>query len=431
MSNPNTELNPNVSNSSLELQSRIFSEKDNKRTETLRSVYSLLHFGRLDWYILFRFLFILLGILFLLSLVYIIMDFLNCSDVFMQKCSENKVPLWKALVGFYGPRLIVFYDQLLYVLIILSGVITFLLMIQNQEVVALACMGIRRVRAAYPIFIASIIIITLATINREIILPTQRAIVGGDINSYFNRSRGSVEKKTDPLTSVTISGESLDLEKNAIIKPIFSMPVKTLDKYGQEIKADIAYWEKEILGDDATVVHPAGFLLKNVVADKNRNLDNQPTLTIQGVQTLITPLTNSSWLHKGDCFLTSGIEIIDLTLNLEQKEFFSIRELQRVMERMSINQRTDAAIMLHKRLIRPFIDFCIIFVGLSFILTQENRALIIGSKVLVWILFCMIVTTTCSLLAGSDQLISPALAGWLPLIIFSAMAAYVWDDVFC
>ena len=101
------------------------------------------------------------------------------------------------------------------------------------------------------------------------------------------------------------------------------------------------------------------------------------------------------------------------------------------MERMPLNQRTDASIIIHKRILRPFIDFCIIFVGMSFILANDNRLLIILLKAAIWWGTTWIIINMSSALAGeADQLLSPSMSAWIPLIIFSAVAAYVWDKVY-
>ena len=129
--------------------------------------------------------------------------------------------------------------------------------------------------------------------------------------------------------------------------------------------------------------------------------------------------------------MVSGIEVEDLTLNVELLEYSSISELQWIMKRMPTGPRTDASIILHKRIMRPFIDFCVIFVGVSFILANDNRLLIILLKAAIWWGGAWIIINMSSALAGeADQLLSPAMAAWVPLIAFAAIASYVWDKVY-
>ncbi len=412
-----------------ERQQNVINESGNDNNESSRTRYSLLHPGSIDWFVLRQFLVLFLGTIILISIIFIIMDYLNSADVFNQKCQQHNISMPTALFQFYSPRLLALFDALLTVCVILPSIVLINQMVKHNETLALACMGIRRVRAAYMIFVASIVLIAIFALCREFVLPVQRSIIGCDINSFFERDKARVEPKTDPMTNVYITGDALDLDHKAIIQPSFSMPVITLDKYGQTISADIAVWQNEILGDATTPNRPAGFLLRNVVAEKC--LDNQPSLTINDKTILYTPVNHQDWLKKGECFLVSGIEFDDLTLNAELQEYSSMSELRRIMERMPENHRRDAAITLHKRITRPFIDFCIIFVGLSFILANENRLLLILLKAAIWWGGSWIVINMFSSLAGdSDKLISPAMAAWIPLILFSAMAAYVWDKVY-
>ena len=396
--------------------------------ESSRTLYSLLHPGRIDWYILKQFLVLFLGITLGISAIYIIMDSLNSADVFLQKSKQHDMSIAVVLFQYYMPRLLTLFDALLTAFVIIPGVILIILMIRRKETIALSCMGIRRVRAAYMIFVASLALIAFFALCREFVLPAQRSVIGCDINSFFERDKYRVEPKSDPLTSVYISGESLDLEHKTIVQPVFNMPMMTLDKYGQTITADYAEWKPEELGTSTTPTRLAGFLLKNVVADKK--LDNESSLMLNGAPALITPL-NNPWLKKGECFLISGVEIEDLTLNSQMMEYSSISELRRIMERMPVNQRRDAAIILHKRIAKPFVDFCVIFVGLSFILANDNRYLIIMLKTSLWWGGSSIIISMSSALASdADQLLSPASAAWIPLIFFSAVAAYVWDRVY-
>ncbi len=428
MSQQSTQYQPVSDNDALTQRKRNFNAKSHDNLdESSRTLHSMLHPGSIDWFVLRQFLLIVFMSTLLISSFYILMDFLNSADVFVQKCQQHNIPIAVALFQYYMPRLLALFDALLTVCVIVPSIVLINQMIKRNETIALACMGIRRVRAAYMIFVAAIVLIVFFAFCREFVLPVQRSIIGCDINSFFERDKARVEPKTDPLTAVYITGEALDLTSKSIIKPVFNMPL-ILNDYGQTISADEAIWKPAILGNGATPTRPAGYLLKNVVA--NKCLDDQSSLMINNKPSLITPL-NNPWLKKGECFLKSGIEVEDLTLNSELLEYSSISELQRIMERMPLNQRTDASIIIHKRILRPFVDFCIIFVGMSFILANDNRLLIILLKAAIWWGTTWIIINMSSALAGeADQLLSPAVAAWIPLIIFSAVAAYVWDKVY-
>ena len=402
--------------------------QDNK-DESFRTHYSLEHPGSLDWYILRKFLFLVLASMMFLTSFYIIVDFLTNSDAFIQKCRQYNMSIPVAMFQYYAPKLLSLFDSFLTVFIILPGLLLIAPMI-GKEITIFSCMGIRRVRVAYMVFFAAAVMIVLFALCREFVLPAQRFIIGCDINSFFEQNKTRVEPKTDPKTSVYISGESLDLANRTIIKPVFNMPIMLLDTYGQCIYADVAIWmPEERLGNDASSSREAGYLLKNVVAKKC--LDDQCSLTLNDKPTLITPLNNKSWIKKGECFLVSGIEIEDLTINAELQEHSTIKELQRIMERMPPYQRNQAAISIHRRITRPFVDCCIIFVGLSFVLANENRIFLIFLRAAIWWLGSWIfINMSIALASDTDKMISPAFAAWAPLIVFSAVSAYVWDRVF-
>lgn len=399
------------------------SSRDDLGARKFRALFRL---SIVDFYIVFNFIWILFVILFLLSALYVLLDFMNSADKFIQLCRENNLSVWYCMAKYYFPRLLVFYDGLLCALVIFSGIITMSVLNSRLELVGLASMGISRVRTALLIFLLTLVIVAISAYCREVIVPANRAILGYTIESFFSQKGEPVEPKSDPLTSVYINGQQLDRKKRLIIKPTFSMPVRMLDQYGSDLYAESAVWMPHSLGDDLTPARPAGFLLKNVVADKC--LDDQKSLFLSDEQILYTPL-NNSWLKKGECFLVSGIDVGDLTISRAMQEYTTISELQRIMERMPTGMRTDAAIQIHKRLARPILDFVVFFVGFSFMLFGNARGFQVIVQAIIWCLFAWLVVNVLQAL-GSDGLLIPAVAAWLPLIIISAIAAYFWDSIF-
>ena len=82
--------------------------------------------------------------------------------------------------------------------------------------------------------------------------------------------------------------------------------------------------------------------------------------------------------------------------------------------------------MVHTRVVQPFLDLALFFLGLPLVLTRENRNILIaGGWCLLLVLVYFLVVITCQTLGNIGYLVSPSLAAWLPLMIFAPAAAAV------
>ena len=91
----------------------------------------------------------------------------------------------------------------------------------------------------------------------------------------------------------------------------------------------------------------------------------------------------------------------------------------------SLNLGSDVRVAVHARVIQPILDVCLLFLGLPLLLSRSSRnvffaiglcvAIVVGSYLVVF---------GCQSL-GSNYLVSPVLAAWLPLMIFLPLAVWM------
>jgi lipopolysaccharide export system permease protein len=87
------------------------------------------------------------------------------------------------------------------------------------------------------------------------------------------------------------------------------------------------------------------------------------------------------------------------------------------------------AVLFHQRLTRPIIGVLLLFLGLSVILRDQNRNVIISSGLcLVLCAMFFAAQFTCKMLGDRDILL-PALAAWLPVISFGPFGLVLFDAV--
>jgi lipopolysaccharide export system permease protein len=87
------------------------------------------------------------------------------------------------------------------------------------------------------------------------------------------------------------------------------------------------------------------------------------------------------------------------------------------------------AVLFHTRLTRPLLGMVLVVMGLSVILRDQTRNVIISSGM------CLVLCAmffaglyTCKML-GDSEYISPALAAWMPVLGFGPFAIVMFDAV--
>lgn len=114
------------------------------------------------------------------------------------------------------------------------------------------------------------------------------------------------------------------------------------------------------------------------------------------------------------------------------RQFSSTVQLIGALRNRSLDYGTDVRVAIHSRIVQPFLDVTLLFLGLPLVLTRESR------NVFLAIGMCLVVVTIflgvaigCQSLGSQSMVLSPALAAWLPLILFVpaavASAQGMWE----
>ena len=232
-----------------------------------------------------------------------------------------------------------------------------------------------------------------------------------------------VWRQRDNRTDVLIGGKVLYLNQQRIEAPNFVMP-PGLQNYGQQLTADNAFFRAPA-GD-----RPGGYLLDGVQGPKN--LAGQPSLEFEGQKVLITP-RDAAWLQPNQCFLVSGVPFEQLRPNGGDSfpHFASTSQLISSLRNRSIDFGADIRVAIHARIVKPFLDMALFFLGLPLVASRSSRNvfLAIGLCIGVVSVFSMAVIGFQTL--GRIELFSPAFAAWAPMFLFIpaavAMAEPLWE----
>jgi len=154
----------------------------------------------------------------------------------------------------------------------------------------------------------------------------------------------------------------------------------------------------------------------------------QPSLAHGEEAVIVTP-HDATWLQPDQLFVVSGVSFELLSAGSTWRDYASTRELIHELRAPSTDLGADVHYAIHSRLLQPFLDTTLLFLGLPLIVSRGNRNpfLAIGLCVAVVAAF-MLVKLGCQSLCLTGWF-QPSLAAWLPLMIFAPLAVAMSDSL--
>ncbi len=351
--------------------------------------------------------------------LYIVFDAFTNLDSFF-KAAEEHGSLWQLMGRFYLFRAVLFFDRTAGILALISAIFTITQLQRHNEMTALSAAGISTLRVAVPIIGAACAVIVLAAIDREIILPHYRQELTQTPVSLASDHMVEFKPRYDNKTNVYFRGRHAYPAEKRIHDPNLLMP-QGLDRYGTEIIAEDALYQQPDAG------RPGGYLLQGVSMPDS--LGTKPSVNgADGKLVLLTP-HDTPWLDKKECFIVSEVNFEQLTGGQGWKKYSSLTELVSGLENDALNFGADVKVAIHARIVQPFLDMTLLFLGLPLTMSSLNRNVFAatGLCALVVGLFSMVIMG-CQYL-GEAIYIAPHLAAWLPLLLFVPVAVWVFEPL--
>lgn len=372
----------------------------------------------IDRYLLRQFVQVFLICFSSLTGLYIVFDAFSNLDEFA-KAAEKEGNLFAMLGVFYAYRSVFFFDRTCGILALISAMFTVTWIQRHNELTALAAAGISTGRVIRPVICAALALSFGAALNREILIPAISGPLSRDPKNLTGDKAKQVQPRYDLETDVLLRAEESFAKDQRLTKPSFLLPAG-LDRHGRQLLAGEAFYEQ------ATEDHPNGYLLKQV--SEPQGLANLESVALGDRVVIITP-RDAKWLKPDECFLASNVDFEMLNGGNRSRQFSSTWQLMRGLRNPSLDYGADVRVTIHSRVVQPFLDGTLLFLGLPLILSRENRNIFMA------IGLCMVVVTVFMLVTlgmqylGGIYLISPALAAWLPLVIFAPIAAMMAEPL--
>lgn len=344
--------------------------------------------------------------------LYIVFDAFTNLEEFI-RCGDKAGGLFQLMATFYGYKAILFFDRTAGLLILVSAMFTVSWIQRHNEMTALMAAGIPRVRVVAPLIVAAVAITFAAAANRETVIPRFRDEMARTPNDLIGDKGQMLDARYDNRTDILMRGDRTYADRKRIEQPNFLLP-RDLRHYGKQIVAEEAFY----LPPEAD--RPGGYLFEGV--SQPRDLENRPTLELDGQPVVITPRSAPKWLNPGQCFVVSQITFDQLTGGRMFREFSSTAQLIRGVHNASLDFGADVRVAIHTRMVTPLLDMTLLFLGLPLVVTRRNRNVFLAIAMCAGVTTLYLLTIIGAQHLGAMLVVSPALGAWLPLIVFVPVA---------
>ncbi len=346
--------------------------------------------------------------------LFIVVDlFLNLDDLMSHR--QDTGDFLQFIGTLYGYKSFQIFDRLCEAIVLLAGMFTVAWMQRNNELVPLLSAGISTRRAVQPVLLCAFVMMGLVAINQEFALPRIDTFMVENKGNWDGSKKADVKGDFD-MRGIHISGrwavkkESLVIEFTAIIpRQVCGTPVT--------LYADEAVYIPEREGDRRS----GGWLLKNATVHGSVDWATQDDDILKSV-------------GDGNYFLrTTDVTIETVTRVKNWQNYLSTWSLLEEMSRPNSSQHARLAVAFHMRMTRPVVGIILVLLGLSVILRDQNRNIFISAGMCLGLTVIFFATVFgCQYLGTSEEtrsLIGPALAAWLPVIIFGPLSLVMYDAV--
>ncbi|HEV3006427.1 MAG TPA: LptF/LptG family permease [Pirellulales bacterium] len=355
--------------------------------------------------------------------LYVVFDAFSNLDEFMH-FTEKDGNLLGTMCEFYAYRSIYFFERVSSMLSMIAGMFTVTWIQRHNELTALMAAGVSRTRVIRPIVAAAVFFSLATSVGRELVIPRLSHELGKDPKNLTGENGEELKPRFDNATNILIQGLQSFADQQRIFKANFRLP-NPVGPLGRLLVAENAYYQPP---HDGRV---GGYLLKGVT--RPQELATLPSLVLDGKRVVVTPRDEPQWLQPDQCFVVSDVNFDQLTGGHGWRQFSSTPQLVRGLSNPSLGLAgefgADVRVAIHSRIVQPFLDLTLLFLGLPLVLSGSNR------NVFVAIGLCGLVATAFTMVVllfqylGSVALLRPALAAWVPLMVFVPIAVAMYDRI--
>ena len=314
-----------------------------------------------DRYLLQLFTKVLLVCFISMTGLYIVIDAFNNLDEFLVYGREEG-SLFAVLMEYYSARVPWFFDRTGGLLALIAAMFAVTWLQRTQELTALLAAGIPKGRIVRMLILSAAVISGLGAANRELLIPRLRERLSRNAQDWRGENARRVEPVRDNQNEILLNGQHTYASQRRIEMPsiLFDQPAPG---FGQQILAKDAFY-KDPEGD-----RPGGYLLVGV--REPEDVSEVPSLIVGNRPVVLSP-HDTPWLEPNQCFVASHIDFQQLAGGSLWRRLSSTPELVAGLRNPSLDFGLDAKVTIHSRIVQPFLDMTLFFLGLPLVLTPQQ-----------------------------------------------------------
>jgi lipopolysaccharide export system permease protein len=339
----------------------------------------------------------------LLSL-YVVVDLFTNLDDFTHHNKGLAASILR-ICTYYGYKVSQIFDRLCEAIVLLAAMFTVAWMQRNNEQVPLLSAGVSTRRIVTPVLLCAFFMLSMTVINQELIIPRIADKLALDRDDPGGQKYVAVRAAYES-NGIHIEGEKAMRRDRTVSKLRCTIP-ETLS--GSLIHLQ-AYEARYVPGPGP---RQGGW---EMVGTRPAEVGNIPGILDQKD-------VGRYLLH------TREVDFEALTRNPNWFLMASTSHLYQELQRPESTRLASMAVLFHQRLTRPILGMVLVVLGLSVILRDQNRNVIISSGMC--LVLCGVFFAACYAckMLGDNEYVNPALAAWLPVLCFGPHALVLFDAV--
>ena len=335
--------------------------------------------------------------------LYVIMDAFSKLDEFSER-SDSVGSLIATIAQFYAYRACLFFDRLASVITTMAAMFTLSWIQRTNELMPILAAGVPIRRIIAPVLIAAMGVCGLTILNQELVLPR----IGRQLqmNPDDDSERSLTAHPARDARGILLSGDRCYRQTRKVMPAYVTLQPGLL---GPLVYLRAREAEYVPASNDRPI---GGWVLRDVQQHNVPTQENVLEEIVPGEFFLHTTITFNQMMRRENWF-----------------SYFSTARLFQEIRQPSNVARHEMIVLLHSRLTRPLATLTLLFLGLPFVLSGNDRRMIslVGMSLVISVVF-QFFSIVCKRL-GDMQYLSPELAVWLPVLVFGTVAVALYDMI--
>jgi lipopolysaccharide export system permease protein len=309
---------------------------------------------------------------------------------------------------YYGYRVSLIFDRLCEPISLLAAVFTVAWLQRSNELMPQLAAGIPTRRVIRPVLTGAALMLVLGPVNQEFIIPS----ISDDLQA--DRDDPGYQKPVEVRGGFDSTGAHIEgligIRAESKVRGFFVTFPETAPSGMLHLSAEEAVYVPPGPGE-----FTGGWQLYNCYPE---------TLDEGSVPQTLQPLGPRRYFLK-----TRDVDFDAISRGPGWFALASTSALRSVLDHPDPRRMAPVAVLFHMRLTRPVAGLLLVILGLAVILRDQNRHVFISAGICLGVCALFVVVQYGCKYLGDNDLISPPLAAWLPVMFFGPVAVAQFDAI--